>query len=58
VQRVIAIGTQRTNEKTEVDLGEGTNRDAHGWMILTTEDTKDTEIVSPRLILLPMARAW
>jgi len=40
---VEAIGAQRANAQTEVNFGEGSNRDRHGMTILTTEETEETE---------------
>ena len=42
-QIVKAVWPQRADAQAEVDLGEGTDRDGHGVMIVTTEDAEDTE---------------
>ncbi len=42
-QIVKAVRPRRANAQAEVDLGEGADGD-HGVMIVTTEDTEDTEV--------------
>ena len=42
-QIVKPIRPRRADAKAEVDLGEGSDGDSHGVLILTTEDMKDTE---------------
>ncbi len=46
-----SVGTQRTNAQPEVDLGEGSDGNSHGLLILTTQGGPMTEIVHGAAIL-------